>query len=100
MDLYQLTDKEFWAGASSIAGGVLRILLNVDPDIPKAKQFALLFFAALPIGWSAYLAAFTYGYEVLAFPAGFFSGLMALSIASMVARDGAKSLLLIFTKKV
>jgi len=100
MELQQLTDKDFWAGASSIAGGVLRILLNVDSDIPKKKQFVLLFFAALPIGWSAYLAAFTYGYEVLAFPAGFFAGLTALSIASQVAREGAKSLLSIFIKKV
>lgn len=98
MDLNGLTDKDYLAIISSIAGGLLRILLNVDPDIPKPKQFLLLFFAALPVGWSAYLIAISYDYNVFAFPAGFFSGIMALSIVTIIARDGAKALFVFFEK--
>ena len=99
MDLQHLTDKDFAAIGASLVGGILRILLNVDPDIPKPKQFMLLFFAALPVGWSSYLIAVNYGYHVFAFPAGFFAGIMALSVVSIIARDGAKAFLDVLIKK-
>jgi len=99
MDLSNFSDKELIGGLSAGLGGLLRILLNVDPEVPKTKQFALLFFAALPVGWSTYLIAIHYNYEIFAFPAGFFAGIMALSIVSMVARDGAGALFAIFIKK-
>ena len=99
MDFSHLTDKDYVAIGASVMGGILRILLNIDEGISKQKQFVLLFFAALPIGWSSYLIAVSYGYHVFAFPAGFFSGLMALSIALKVARDGAGALFAIMVKK-
>jgi len=99
MDFSGLVDKDYIAGLSAGLGGLLRILLNVDPDIPKTKQFVLLFFAALPVGWSTHAIAIHYGYEVFAFPAGFFSGIMALSIVSIIARDGAGALLATLLKK-
>ena len=99
MDFSHLTDKDYIAITASIAGGILRILLNVDPDIPKPKQFLLLFFAALPVGWSAYLIAVSYDYHVFAFPAGFFSGIMALSVVSIIARDGGKALFEMIVKR-
>ena len=99
MDLPNIADKEIIQGMSAGLGGLLRILLNVDPDIPKTKQFLLLFFAALPVGWSAYAIAISYEYEVFAFPAGFFAGIMALSVVSIVARDGAGALFSAFIKK-
>ncbi len=91
-DFSHITDKDIVAGFFAGAGGLLRILLNVDPDIPKKTQFALLFFAALPVGWFVYNIAVFYEYHIFAFPAGFFSGIMALSIVSIVARDGAGAL--------
>ena len=99
MDFSNLADKDYIAGLSAGLGGLLRILLNVDPDIPKSKQFAFLFFAALPVGWSTYGIATHYGYEIFAFPAGFFAGIMALSIVSIVARDGASALFATIIKR-
>lgn len=93
MDFSSISEKDIIAGGFAGIGGLLRILLNVDPDIPKKTQFALLFFAALPVGWFVYNIAVFYEYHVFAFPAGFFSGIMALSIVSIVARDGAGTLL-------
>ena len=93
MDFSNISDKDIIAGFFAGIGGLLRILLNVDPDIPKGKQFILLFFAAMPVGWFVYTIAVHYKYQVFAFPAGFFAGIMALSIVSIVARDGAGALL-------
>ena len=93
MDFSNITDKDIFAGVVSGMGGVLRILLNIDPDIPKTKQFLLLFFAALPVGWFTYSAAVSYGYHTVAFPAGFIAGLMALSIVTIIAKDGPGALL-------
>ena len=93
MDFSNITDKDIVAGFVAGMGGVLRILLNVDPDVPRAKQFILLFFAALPIGWFTYSIAVAYEYYVVAFPAGFIAGLMALSIVTEVAKNGAGALL-------
>lgn len=96
---FDFTDKDLHAGIISGMGGLLRILLNVDPDIPRTTQFMLLFFAALPVGWFTYSIALYYEYQVFAFPAGFFAGIMALSIVSIVARDGAGALMAALIKR-
>ena len=99
MDLNHITDKDIFAGILSGMGGMLRILLNVDPDIPRWKQFVILFFAAMPCGWFTYTVAIHYKFDVFAFPAGFFMGIMALSVVSIVARDGAAELLRLVIKR-
>jgi len=99
MDFSGLSDKDLVAGFFAGLGGLLRIMLNVDPEIPKSKQFIMLFFAALPVGWFTYSIAVHYGYQIFAFPAGFFSGIMALSIVSIVARDGAGALISTFIRR-
>lgn len=87
-DFSSIGEKDIMAGVLAVSGGILRILLNVDPNIPKWKQFLLLFFAALPVGWMTYNTAIAWDYQVLAFPAGFLSGLMALSMLTIVATRG------------
>lgn len=93
MDFSNITDNDIVAGLLAGLGGLVRLLLNVDPEIPRWKQFLFLFIAAMPTGWMAYVTAVSYGFEKAAFPIGFFSGIMALSIVSIVARDGAGALL-------
>lgn len=93
IDLSNVTENHIIAGLLAGLGGLIRIMLNVDPDLPRWKQFVLLFIAAMPVGWMSYAAAVSYGFEKAAFPIGFFSGIMALSIVSIVARDGAATLL-------
>jgi len=94
-----MTDKDIFAGLLAGLGGLIRLMLNVDPDIPRWKQFVLLFIAAMPTGWLAYVTAVSYGFEKAAFPIGFFAGIMALSIVSIVARDGAGALFAALIRK-
>lgn len=84
-----LDDKDIAAGFLSISGGLLRILVDADPDVPLWKQFCALFVGALPMGWLSYFFISQVGYEVAAFPAGFFVGLIALSLGTRIAKDGA-----------
>ncbi len=92
MNLSDLADKEIIAGFLAGLGGLIRILLNTDKQIPVWKQFILLFVCSMPSGWLAYTAAISYGMEGAAFPIGFITGMMALSMATIAVKDGAGAL--------
>ncbi len=92
INLTDLTEKEIIAGILAGLGGLIRLLLNIDKEIPMWKQFLLLFVCSLPSGWMAYATAINYELEGAAFPLGFITGMMALSIATIAAKDGASAL--------
>lgn len=92
MSLPEWADKDFLAGFLAGLGGLIRILLNTDKNLPMWKQFILLFACSMPSGWMAYTAAISYGMSGAAFPLGFITGMMALSMATIVVRDGAGAL--------
>lgn len=96
-NLTELFDKDVAAGVLACFGGIVRILLNVDGSISTWKQFVLLFVCSLPSGWLAYTTAVGYGLDAAAFPLGFITGMMALSMATIVVRDGATALFLMLT---
>lgn len=99
MDFDTITEGDVIAGILAGVGGLIRILLGIDQGISTTKQVLFLFLAALPVGWFTYNIAIFYGYYVFAFPAGFFAGIMALSVCTIVAREGAAALWAIFKKR-
>lgn len=100
MDFQNITEGDIIAGVFAGIGGLIRILLGIDQGISTTKQIVFLFLAALPVGWFTYNIAVFYGFKVFAFPAGFFAGIIALSLCTTVAREGAAALLAIFHRKV
>lgn len=99
MNLSDLTDKDTLGLLVSGLGGLSRILLNIDKDLPIWKQFVLLFIFAIPLGWSSYAAAIYYQFEIAAFPIGLVISLMALSIGREFAIGGAGALLSFIVRK-
>jgi len=93
MDASAFSDKNIIAGFVVIAGGLARILLGIDPEIPMWKQFILLVLCALPLGWLTYYGVYSKGYPFIAFPAGYLMGTISLSVLTIVAKDGARTLI-------
>ena len=99
MDLTNIFDRDIAAILVSCGGGLTRIMLGIDKDLPLWKQWVLIFISALPAGLGVYFSLSSRGYPFLAFPIAYFSGVMALSLARLVAADGAKALIDIILKR-
>ncbi len=99
MEFSSISNATLLACFFSILGGLIRLLLKVDDSFPMWKQFLFIFIVAMPFGYLSYKLALDYGFVKAGYPLSFIVGIMALSIANKIAKNGANQIFNFINKK-